>query len=192
MYLYLLLLSINQIDKCHISQDQTWKINFLRNPLPEDMFIHLFNTNIIFQSKGRFFFENFQDFKLNYYVQHRNIEITKYLSKDTILQGMVNLVGFFGLPTIKNVSYGFYWGLQFGVRKAIFGGFDKKQNLFSTFFLRILCLFHGASKNKIYDSQLNIKNWKIYQQTPKAQRKFVYVFFQKNLFTRLRIYIYTN
>ena len=36
-------LSINQIDECHISQDQTQKINFLRDPLLEDRFIHLFN-----------------------------------------------------------------------------------------------------------------------------------------------------
>ena len=39
------LLSINQIDECHISQDQTQKINFLRDPLLEDRFIHLFNKN---------------------------------------------------------------------------------------------------------------------------------------------------
>ena len=33
-------------------------------------------------------------------------------------------------------------------------------------------LHHGASKNKIYDSELFIKKWKIDQHTPKAQRKF--------------------
>ena len=42
-----------------------------------------------------FFFEKFKDFKLNYYVQHKNFKITKYVSEDTILWGMINLVGFF-------------------------------------------------------------------------------------------------
>jgi len=28
---------------------------------------------------------NFKDFKINYYVQHRNSKIMKYASKDTIL-----------------------------------------------------------------------------------------------------------
>ena len=37
------LLSIKQIDECHITQDQTQKLNFLRDPFPEEMFIHLFN-----------------------------------------------------------------------------------------------------------------------------------------------------
>jgi len=46
------LLSINQIDECHISQDQTQKLNFLRDPFPKEMFIHLFkNTNILKQRK---------------------------------------------------------------------------------------------------------------------------------------------
>ena len=44
-FLFFFLLSINQIDECHISQDQTQKINFLRDPLLEDRFIHLFNKN---------------------------------------------------------------------------------------------------------------------------------------------------
>jgi hypothetical protein len=38
--------SINQIDECHVSQDQSQKLNYLRDPLPEDRFIHLFNKNI--------------------------------------------------------------------------------------------------------------------------------------------------
>jgi len=56
-----------------------------------------------------FFLKNFKDFKQNYYVQYRNSKITKDVSKDTILQGMISL-GFFWVPTIKNVPYGFYWG----------------------------------------------------------------------------------
>ena len=40
-----LILSINQIDDNHISQDQSQKLNLLRDPLPEDRFIHLFNNN---------------------------------------------------------------------------------------------------------------------------------------------------
>ena len=32
-----------------------------------------------------FFLKNVEDFKLNYYVQHKNSKITEYLSKDTIL-----------------------------------------------------------------------------------------------------------
>ena len=39
----ILILSINQIDDNHISQDQSQKLNLLRDPLPEDRFIHLFN-----------------------------------------------------------------------------------------------------------------------------------------------------
>jgi hypothetical protein len=35
-----------QIDECHISQDQYQKLNYLRDPLPEDRFIHLFHKNI--------------------------------------------------------------------------------------------------------------------------------------------------
>ena len=46
VFFFTFLLSINQIDECHISQDQTQKINFLRDPLLEDRFIHLFNKNI--------------------------------------------------------------------------------------------------------------------------------------------------
>jgi len=45
LLLYFFLLSINQIDERHISQDQAQKINFLRDPLLEDRFIHLFNKN---------------------------------------------------------------------------------------------------------------------------------------------------
>jgi len=32
-----------------------------------------------------FFLKNFKEFKLNYYVQHSNSKITKYVGKDTIL-----------------------------------------------------------------------------------------------------------
>jgi hypothetical protein len=39
---FLFFISINQIDECHISQDQSQKLNYLRDPLPEDRFIHLF------------------------------------------------------------------------------------------------------------------------------------------------------
>ena len=36
---------------------------------------------------------------------------------------------------------------------------------------------HGASKNKIYDSELFIKKkWKIDQHTPKAQRKIFFTY----------------
>jgi len=41
----LFLPSINQIDECHISQDQSQKLNYLRDSLPEDRCIHLFNKN---------------------------------------------------------------------------------------------------------------------------------------------------
>ena len=41
LILFFFLLSINQIDERHISQDQTQKINFLRDPLLEDRFIGL-------------------------------------------------------------------------------------------------------------------------------------------------------
>ncbi len=65
-------------------------------------------------------------------------------------------------------------------------------------------MHHGASKNKIYDSELFIKKmWKIDKHTRKEKlfspmnldpppkiNLFFYVFFQKNLFIRLRIYIY--
>jgi len=62
-------------------------------------------------------------------------------------------------------------------------------------------MHHGASKNKIYDSELFIKKkWKIDQLTPKAQRKFYpppqknlffYVFFSKNFVYSIKdIYIY--
>jgi len=41
--------------------------------------------------------------------------------------------------------------------------------------LEKIMLFRGASKKKIYDSELFItKKWKIDQLTPKAQRKFVF------------------
>ena len=36
-------------------------------------------------------------------------------------------------------------------------------------------MYHGASKNKIYDSELFMKKkWKIDQLAPKAQRKFFF------------------
>jgi len=43
---FFLFFSINQIDECHISQDQSQKLNYLRDPLPEDRFIHLFNKKM--------------------------------------------------------------------------------------------------------------------------------------------------
>ncbi len=43
---------------------------------------------------------------------------------------------------------GFIGICRLGVRKVIFGGFDKKLNFYSTFFLRILCWFRIL--NKIY------------------------------------------
>ena len=65
---------------------------------------------------------------------------------------------------------------------------------------------HGASKNKIYDSELFIKKkWKINQLTTKAQRKFFFtyefgptttkkfIFFLNFVYIiRLIKYIYTN
>jgi hypothetical protein len=65
---------------------------------------------------------------------------------------------------------------------------------------------HGASKNKIYDSELFIKKkWKINQLTPKEQRKFFFMnlepppkknlvfFFKKfSLYYSIKAYIYTN
>ncbi len=48
----ILILSIKQIDEYHISQDQSQKLNLLRDPLPEDRFIHLFKTkNYYFKAK---------------------------------------------------------------------------------------------------------------------------------------------
>ena len=44
--LLLFFISINKIDECHISQDQSQKLNYLRDPLPEDRFIHLFEKYI--------------------------------------------------------------------------------------------------------------------------------------------------
>jgi hypothetical protein len=55
---------------------------------------------ITYKNKGLkpvfFFLKNVKDFKLNYYVQHRNSKITKHVSKDTIL------VGFFGVSDDQN------------------------------------------------------------------------------------------
>ena len=45
-----------------------------------------------------FFLNNFKDFKINYYLQHRNSKITKYVSTDTILSVKINLVGVFWGP----------------------------------------------------------------------------------------------
>ena len=44
---FILFFSIKQIDECHICQDQSQKFNYLRDPLPADRFIHLFNKNIL-------------------------------------------------------------------------------------------------------------------------------------------------
>ena len=46
MIFFFIIISINQIDECHISQDQSQKLNYLRDPLPEDRFIHLFKKYI--------------------------------------------------------------------------------------------------------------------------------------------------
>jgi len=68
--------------------------------------------------------KNFKDFKLNYYVQHRNNKITKYISKDTILYGMINLVGVFWGPDDHKIPTGFIEVCSLGARKVIFGGLD--------------------------------------------------------------------
>ncbi len=76
-----------------------------------------------------FFLKNVKDFKPNYYVQHRNSKMTKYLSKDTILQGMVNLVWVFWGPddqifSLRVLLRFVVWG------SVIFGGFDTNWNFF--------------------------------------------------------------
>ena len=95
-----------------------------------------------------FFFENIKDFKLNYYVQHRNSKITKY---------MVNLVGVFcGADDQKcflRVLLGF---VDWGSEELFLGVFTKNKiftllsflefyadSEFKIKFLRI-CLFDGA------------------------------------------------
>jgi hypothetical protein len=72
-----------------------------------------------------FFFENVKDFKLNYYVQNRNSKITKYLSKDTTGNGQFSRV-FLRYRRSKMFPAGFIGVCSLGVRKVIFGGFDKK------------------------------------------------------------------
>jgi len=77
------------------------------------------------------FFENVNDFKLNYYVQHRNSKITKYLSKDTILYriyGQFSRV-FCGTDDQKCFPWVLLEFVVWGSEK-LFLGVLKKNNLF--------------------------------------------------------------